>query len=57
MLSRESLAMLDAFFTVSGNPTRQGQARLIRVLELTQRLSPADLGRVLSEIRELNPEA
>lgn len=49
--------MLDAFFSASGNPTRQGQARLIRTLELAQRLSPADLAQVLSEIRELNPEA
>ena len=47
-------AVIQTYIGPYGRLTAAGQNRLIRLLELMQRMTPSQLAQALAEIRELN---
>ena len=56
MLNYPGAAILQTYVGPYGRLTATGQCRLIRILELMQRMTPDQLAIALAEIRELNVE-
>jgi len=54
MSSNPAAAVLQTYTGAYGRLTAAGQNRLIRLLELMQRMTPDQLTLALTEIRELN---